>query len=232
VLPSWLVKVLPGDGRFTHIRVPAGRAPRQWNTKALAVEARGICGECNHWFGAHVEDTAQSVLTRLIRGEVGEIDIHEQLLVSTWAAKTAAMAELTYEEPLRLMSSTVLPAIRTQGTAPLTISIWVGAVEESYETVIAQHVEPSPLTLPTGEELDGAWWFQSLRLGRLAVQVAGHTYPTNLLVETDNDDTGAAFRTWPIRYPRIDWPPAKTIADAEFVNLTFASTAYLVEPNR
>jgi hypothetical protein len=221
VIPAWLGEVLPGDGQFTFVHARTGGAPKQWSSGALSLTAKGICQTCNHWFGAEVEDTARPMLTRMIRGDEHRIDVRAQIVISTWAAKTAAMAELTDDAPLRLAARTGLPTIRTTRCAPASVGVWAGEVMENFETVVVlQQVSTGRITLPTGEEFDGANWFQTFRLGRLALQVAGHTYPTAMRVETDRDKTGAARRIWPIQHDALDWPPARAMSDAEFIGLT------------
>jgi hypothetical protein len=224
--------VLPGDGRFTTVQVPARGAARRSSSNALDLTVRGICRECNHWFGANVEEPARPILAMMIRGEPRALDAGEQFLIATWTAKTAAMAELTFAADQRLMGGAALSAIRRERCAPWAVDIWAGAVVESFETVILQQIGPSRITLPSGAEHEGADWFQTFRLGRLALQIGGHTFPTRHRVGTDNDETGAALRIWPIRYPTITWPPPRTLTDAEFVELTRVPTAHLFEPDR
>ena len=217
VFPAWLGKVLPGEGEFMFVHARDGHPPTSWRSGALSLTYRGICDSCNHWLGSNVEETARPVLTRLIEGTPTTLPVTAQIVVATWSVKTAAMAELTYDDASQVMSAGALQEIRAHGIAPRAVGVWVTAVAQPAEPVAIQPVYAGTITLPDGNELKGANWFQTFRLGALVRQAAGHTYDAPLRVDTDAAKRGIASRIWPIDREAVEWPPPYLLDEPGFV---------------
>jgi len=71
---------------------------RGWNKKQIAsLITREVCHECNTGWMHDLEDRAAPILKPMIRGNPHTLDLDQQIIVATWATKTAMVIEPTLD---------------------------------------------------------------------------------------------------------------------------------------
>jgi hypothetical protein len=99
--PAWLRETLPNVPGGLWVRwdtVGTDADVRQWPANEIDVRVRWVCRPCNSGWMSRLEARAKPALAPMIRGQATTLDQPEQLLVATWATKTAMVLEFLKHE--------------------------------------------------------------------------------------------------------------------------------------
>src|SRR5262249_20846943 len=105
VFPDWLSQLFPKSPSDTHQHgtvtwktAPDGkpfRTPviRRRQGQAGSKKVRTVCETCNNGWLSVLENTTKPLLSEIVRGRARLLDNSDQLILATWIAKTAMVAE-------------------------------------------------------------------------------------------------------------------------------------------
>ncbi|HXQ58445.1 MAG TPA: hypothetical protein VN799_00055 [Acidimicrobiales bacterium] len=135
MFPKWLNKLFPVDpdepapewGR--HTADEGGVSSTTFGASDIAgLRTKIVCHACNTGWMSKLEARAEPVLTPMVSGEPVTLDRDQQVLVATWATKTAMVFEptLTNLDPFTEEQCSI---VRTQDHPPGSTVIYLGAVE-------------------------------------------------------------------------------------------------------
>ena len=129
-----------------------------------------VCRSCNNGWMSALETLSRPVLEPLIEGlALDALDRHAQRVLALWAAKTAAVADLTQVRP---GLSDVDRRMLTHGRIPGHVRVWYSACEE-YQPFVQYHTTElrlEPLDGPDRRLLEGS--YIALKVGHLGLMVA------------------------------------------------------------
>jgi hypothetical protein len=196
-------------------------------------KVRDVCGRCNSGWMSRLEDVAKRVLTPLILGKRGRIEVRDQAAVAMWAQKTALVAMLVSPESERA-SGYGLPAAeyralyaRREQMEPLPASqFWAGR----YDGVRGWSVRVTPLVVAVEGLPEPEWpraYAMTSVLGQLVVHGVRFTTPA-LQVEVS---TG---RDMPQLWPpagSVRWPRGTVVDDAAFLRFAGGKELCVAEPH-
>jgi hypothetical protein len=135
LFPDWLNDVLPPArlGRTPeigrHSADAGGVATGFWEVAEIAsATARLVCHDCNTRWMAKLESHAKPVLEPMLAGHPVWLDRDQQLLVATWACKTAIVCEaaLNAADPFGLEER---QAVMVGNRPPASVEVFLAGVE-------------------------------------------------------------------------------------------------------
>jgi hypothetical protein len=95
VLGNWLSRIGLGSGPVENYAGPLNRMPVPMGVSAAFQQSvKNVCSSCNNGWMGSLEETAQRVLTPLILGETGRIELEDQPVIAMWLQKTALVSML------------------------------------------------------------------------------------------------------------------------------------------
>jgi hypothetical protein len=95
VLGNWLSRIGLGSGPVENYAGPLNRMPVPMGVSAAFQQSvKNVCCSCNNGWMGSLEETAQRVLTPLILGETGRIELEDQPVIAMWLQKTALVSML------------------------------------------------------------------------------------------------------------------------------------------
>jgi len=195
VWPEWITRLL-GQNSFTITAQGQERRSRQIDLVAP------VCATCNNRWLSVLEGDVQPVLAPMIRGEDRSLDLREQRLLATWAAKTALMLALVqdgsgipegYYHDLRLRREP-LPSH----------AIWLGAYCDNRW---AGWSETHPLRISVPEDALPNGFVTTFTAFRVVFQVVGHFASGEATIrDTRWQFAPAIHQLWPAGQEEIAWP--------------------------
>jgi hypothetical protein len=136
IFPQWLNNVLPNEEddpqpEWTRQMATLGDDPitQTWRASEVAsVTTKLVCNRCNTTWMADLEDEAKPILVPMIQGHNKSLDMGEQLIVATWAVKTAMVIQPTLTDRMNF-SPEECGIVRTQRHPPASTSVHLAGIE-------------------------------------------------------------------------------------------------------
>jgi hypothetical protein len=225
VYPKWLSKFLAKGEFFTHLPGEfreATHAPlepwgdwKEHQSRDTGIQVRTVCRSCNHHWMSDLEAEASPILTQMIEGNAQGLDLHQQVLISRWATKTAMVwAELVAEED-RLYSPDEHRWAKDKPTPPPDTTVRLA----HYNGTAAEWIEHKRVALfwelpPEPEPRGRPDAHRTIMvIGKLVIEVAVRRPADTLKIPVENIDIddvlmpvwpSAQIRSWPPRIPVND----------------------------
>jgi hypothetical protein len=234
VLGDWLTEIgLPRDP-VMHIAGPLNRSPREVGVSPpFTHTVREVCGACNSGWMSRLEDHAKRVLTPLILGESGVIELEDQGGVAAWAQKTALVAMLVSSSEERAQAYGVLTSEyralyeRRARRDPLPDSqFWVGR----YQGTRLASVPVTPMVVTIDGGTSSAWpnaYVMTILVGELLVHGLRFTTP---LMAFELVSAADLAPIWPA-IDRVEWPGSEIVDDDLFMGLSDGRELSATEPH-
>lgn len=193
----------------------ADRPP--WNSYRFNHQVKMPCAGCNNGWMNRLDTVALPFLTPMVRGRPTDLDITAQLALSTWALKTAMVAEYMKPETSRYFTQDERRSLMDRGSPVNLIGahVWIARYGSRNSGI---HALSEHLARPGG---DVCTHISTFALGQFAVQVfverdaAGYTRDPERLIEIWPPSTDTLIRAFPVR-----WPPLYALSATEFLALT------------
>jgi hypothetical protein len=218
--PLWLGDVLPviPGGLVGRLDTLGSRhTTRRWRLKTLTVRVKWVCEACNCGWMSVLENQAKQVLTPMIGGESTRLDQADQLLVATWAVKTAMVLEFINGETVAATRED-RHWLRERRSPPpgmmARAAKYVGGIEPLHYLHIVGHDPASTATDPEPV------YATTLLVGQLVLQVLGPDPRRRAAPFTQPGVVKAHFIPVlpPTLHPAI-WPPATPLDDEGYAAL-------------
>ena len=182
VLPNWLNPILneetqrrPDSGWVMHMAGNEGVERRCFQKKEIAsIKTRQVCHDCNILWMSRLESRAKPVLIPLTEGRTTSLTVNEQILIATWATKTAMVAETTLSRNDRFPKEEC-SLVMLQDRPPASVEVIATAIEGL--------IPPLNFSLAQfeGTPNDGGELFQmhfyTLQVGTLVLQIVRRIPP-------------------------------------------------------
>jgi hypothetical protein len=213
-LPQWMSKVVPGNGRFTHLQIKPARTARR--TPMIDIRVRVVCSNCNSGWMSQLETSSMNVLSPMIRGEVTTLSIDEQKTVAAWAVKTAIVLQAT--GPARDIPGSHARRLRERGEAPPGVAVAVGHYVGTMSAMYGGtrlHILPEEgrdHDLPSRR--DPRFGYRAtICVGHLAIQA--YQFETTQFVDPDFGIPRVPpfLSIWPAPRSVVRWPPPLALDD-------------------
>ena len=227
VFPDWLRELFPRSPSHLHTHgvttwangpgpiAPATvRRPKQGHVTTRRV--RVVCRKCNNEWLSGLETRAKPLLLALLRGERFALGPAEQLLLSTWAAKTCMTAEFIDRTKIAIPQEDREHLMRALSPPQTGWWIWMaGSQGVEWEAGINHfsgrlHVPPVPPEAAEAVNLQST----TLGIGRLLIFAISTSFPTADFSLT-NARAADLQPIWPLRPATILWPPHRLLLDSE-----------------
>lgn len=216
VLPKWFSEMF--DGGF--IERASARPRRRVELKVP------VCPECNNRWLAVLENDAKRVLSPMVRGEpLVSLNTDDQLLIGTWAVKTALMLDLASGSGPIIPLGFFRQARQLRSPLPNTV-VHVGA----YKDQMAVKAWHDGLYVPdaSGVKPDKPNGFvTTFAVHRVVFQVLGH-FTVGGATFKDSRLLGAGLHAiWPSRAETIQWPRNNFAFGDEALQELASSVSYI-----
>ncbi len=219
VLGDWLSKIGLDLRPVPHAAGWSNRMGRDLGTSPpYRRTVRDVCASCNTGWMSRLEDIAGRVLTPLILGEPGRVDVTDQAALAAWVQKTTLVAMLVSPEQDRaegygLPQAEYTELYERRGLlVPLPFTqFWIGR----YEGVRNWSVRCAPLVVTVmGLPYPNVPHAYSMTviLGKLVVHGVRFTVPSHQVPVTTRQ---ALPQFWP-PLGTVNWPEGAIVDDASF----------------
>lgn len=221
VFGQWVSKIGLDLAPVQHHAGSLNGLPRDMGTQApYRQTVKNFCASCNNGWMSALEDVAQRVLTPLILGQSGTIEVEDQALIAMWAQKTALTSMLLSSEEQRSSGYGLAPseyeAFYETSTRmePLAASrVWAGRYEGG-TGFSGVRVTPLAVRIPGIPEPDRPQAYATtIVLGELVLQSVRFTTPE---LELDLTTELGMPQIWPSDTP-VDWPEGELCTQARFL---------------
>lgn len=213
-MPRWLSSVLPaglGEHRHEH-----GEVQRQWISPLFATTARIVCGSCNNGWMSRLESVAKPFVGPLVQGKSVILEPFTQVLVATWAFKTALCFDKTNIGSGNVLASEYA-SFGVNQLPPAYCQVWMGGynwIEESLAANFLSRLDQRhPSTL--GEVLPFGLWKITFTVGYLLFNVVGPTIEGRTFAIDWGPFGTMVERVWPVG-AAISWPMGTNFDAASF----------------
>jgi hypothetical protein len=214
--PKWCGKLLPDEGKAQHSRVEEtadGRTVEdQGYRNPITTVAGDVCKPCNEGWMHELEESCEGIVGHLIQGHARKLRYWRQVLVATWAVKTALVWECVSPEHrtipldvLRMFHEAQRPGARQQ--------VWSGRFGDSANEPhsfqrVAGHVIGTPRPDKPGE---AHAYLVTLSVGELALVVCGHLLDQPVSFEMPSQFDEQLIPIWRPSLEVVSWPPPEGI---------------------
>lgn len=217
VFGDWLSRIGLSNEAPVHTAGWLNRSPRDLGTtKPFKTTVRDVCGTCNSGWMSRLEAAASRVLTPLILGKSGTVEVVDQPIIAAWAHKTALVNMLVssaddrargYGLPaveywdLYSVREKIIPAEATQ--------FWIGRYQGRQRTSVC--VAPMIIKIQGLPEAAAPQAYVIvIIIGELFIQGVRFTAP-GLEIEIIPGD--ALLKLWPASVTPVRWPPTESFDD-------------------
>jgi hypothetical protein len=230
MFPRWLNKLFPVDpaqpspewGR--HAGDESGVTSTTFGAAEIAgVRTKLVCHQCNTGWMSDLEARAEPILTPMIRGEHVRLDRADQVLVATWATKTAMVIEPTLS-PEHNFTEDHCSIVRVRDHPPASVVVDVAAVEG---LIAPMGYWGAKVHLVLGDTPFRDYHFHTVHVGPLVLQVTRLEPPPDnygtLEPITLPGEVALPFDIAATIFPpkgRRPWPPARVLKWHELVTMT------------
>jgi hypothetical protein len=208
VWPKWIGGVIEVESAAHTVIGWEGEGPlRQWNKAPFTTTCRAVCHDCNVGWMSRLESRCKPFLTPLFLGHPFALDREGQGLVAAWCLKTAAMLDRSLGgEPT--VYTPHLEYLREQGRPPPTVQVSLGTYPATVHVARFHRAGTARLTArnPDFGVEAGTFYGMTLAVGRLIIQVAGHTLQRVPFALRHMALEGHLLYVWPFE-SEIVWPP-------------------------
>jgi len=166
-----------------------------------------ICETCMRGWIQHLDDDVVAFLTSMIAGDTTRLSPRQQDLLARWAAKTAAVIECVYDDPVRTPRS-ACEYLRRDGV-PAGTQVLVGRYHGNARVLSHDRDLFSCTVDGTEQHLSQSTFV----VGKLFIQVFADPWrdSTPQLAE---DTTELLLALLPSHTRKVDWPPTISIDDS------------------
>jgi hypothetical protein len=227
VFPDWLRELFPRSPLHVHTYgittwgvgsrpgAPVTvRKPKQGHVTTRQV--RVVCRKCNNEWLSRLETRAKPLLLALLRGERFALGPAEQLLLSTWAAKTCMTAEFIDRTKIAIPQEDRTHLMGTLSPPHIGWWIWVAGNQGVEWEAAINHFSGRLHQPPVPREAAEVVNLQSttLGIGRLLIFAISTSFPGADFGLT-NARVAELQPIWPLRPATILWPPHRLLPDSE-----------------
>lgn len=221
VWPRWITEQFTSEIPASMQAERNGLALRPWKKQTPELTVKWVCRSCNNGWMSALEQQVKPHLQPLLSGANSPLDVKAQLIISTWAVKTAMALEGIDPPGNRVYSQTQREQLRTLNTIPEHTYVWlaVSADPNYLMSTKTRHIKKED-----SSEVNGI--STTMAFGHIALQVFTIRVPPNVTASTKvTTDVRRApwedvtVRVWPHRPPPLDWPPRKGLNGEKGLNL-------------
>ena len=222
VFPDWLNRVFdelpppvsaadpPRWGQGTVDLRSGTRQDRSWGAKEIASHiTKVVCHSCNTGWMSRLEGRAAPLLTPMIQGRPTALSQADQLVVATWATKTAIVVEPTLNKPDHFPPDQ-RQIVMNEDRPPGFLRIFAAAIEDLIPPIHAgallAQVEGGPVTFRVH--------FYTLQINTLVLQVI-RPDPQPPVYSALGEVSVAREREIPL-FPPVEgffWPPKESLTN-------------------
>ncbi len=222
MFPDWLNRVFPlladdPPPEWTRHKgaVDTEVTTMSWRANEVAsVTTKLVCNGCNTTWMAQLEEYAKPILVPMIEARSLTLDAAQQLVVATWAVKTAIVIEPTLSKESNF-SPEECSIVRTQARPPGSTTVLIAAIDGPIPTVQYRCVRIRTLL---GQRPVFDLHVYTIQVGTLVLQIVRHDPPpTNYgslegiqLPDSLQLPPGIATQIFPPA-PRRRWPPPQRL---------------------
>ncbi len=219
VWPKWIKRLLKDRLTDTSFVVEQGDGKKR-ETPELDATVKRVCERCNNEWMSLLEEQAKPILTPMIMGEIPvRLTPASQLILATWAVKTALMLDCLNTERQRVYPASVYSSFfQDRHPAPQT-AVWVGAYWDPRPRFYAS-TQPIEMAQPPEYTREGiVIGGRAYKKGVLSTFAANAAVfqIANMLDQTvairDVPDPPGAIHIWPQTGVTFDWPLNKLAFD-------------------
>jgi hypothetical protein len=144
---NWINEVLPAaavGAEITYERSiqhgPQAGTVNTWPAKVVAdYTIRAVCTDCNSGWMKRSEDAVAPLIEPMIKGQLAQLTVDQQLTVATWAAMKAAVFEYVWSEDT-VLTAADREVIMTQDRPPASVQVRLAAIESDGSPLRARGV--------------------------------------------------------------------------------------------
>ncbi len=221
VVAQWISNVLVPRGATIHIESVGTQDGNTTQSERSAssiidLQAKRVCGPCNYGWMSNLEHRAQPTLTAMFHGKRTVLTPSDQLLLATWATKTAIALQYL-DKRGREPSWQHRRWIAANASPPPGVAVCLGAYsgEKLMRCLMKNQYLPwAPGDL--GDRDNPAIHWITFNLGQLVIQTLFITTSLEIDVRIPLEYEAYLAPIWPNRDRDVVWPPPSILDDAEF----------------
>ncbi len=199
-----------------HIANEEGVTEHTWSAPALAsATTRKVCHGCNTGWMAKLEREAKPVLLPLIQGKATTIGPPEEILIATWATKTAIVLDATLSKEEDRFPKPEAEIVREQLRPPASFNVFVAAI---FGRIPPMHYNAARVRMTVNGNETFQFHFHTVQVGCVVVQImrreppptdygALHRLVVPTQIELPFDIATCIFPPT----PKCPWPPPKVL---------------------
>lgn len=230
LFPDWFNSIFPVDPatekpKLARHQASAERvATQSWSSVEIASATGNIvCHDCNTGWMSQLESRAKPVLGPMMQGHERTLNVNDQLLIATWACKTAMVHEAALRTDENCFSDSERSVVRRDDRPPASVEVSLSAVIGSIAPVSYSCVS---VGAEVGREQRLRFHFHTIQAGPLVVNIVRRDPPPadygSLGSRATPQELGVDFQLVSAIFPsdkRAKWPPGQTLDWDGFMRL-------------
>jgi hypothetical protein len=230
VFGQWLRELFPRPADITHTlgvlewkSSPGRSIPKETNVHRQGHSGtrkiRHVCKHCNEtWLSNNVEKVAQPILIPLVSGDQVELNAAMQLILATWATKTAMTAEHLHPSKV-VIHQDERTWLRKNLLPPVGWNVWIGKYHGTAWSELAIRQHAGKLRIPTidnGTLNEHNFQLTILGMRRLVFVVVSSSWPQmQKVIAALGAPILGLSQIWPVVQPLTVWPNPAILTDAD-----------------
>ncbi|MFN2405717.1 MAG: hypothetical protein ABR594_06655 [Pyrinomonadaceae bacterium] len=223
IFADWIAREFPNPSLTWETSTREGPILYKSKRNKIGLKSNRVCQRCNNGWMSQLESAAKPVLSPLIHGRKRILSLHNQLTITKWFAKTAAMFDahikgktyFTQSERQAIMSS-----LAPTKTTWVFLACYRGShIGDIVTRSSFLHDQEKPLPENDHDLFKADGYAFTLLIKHLALQIFSFRWPKEL-VGTFNLEMPARWEDATVRIipPEKDvyWPPPLVFDDAGF----------------
>lgn len=210
--PEWLCRRVTDNPRFWNAQ-RQGRDADSLLIERMRTEVdrtvECLCEQCIHGWIQRLDDDVSACLASMIEGNKTRLSPRQQRALARWAAKTAAVMECGYDDPVPTPRS-AREYLRRVGVHPGT-QVLVGR----YDGTARLLTHDRDLFRRSIDDTVRHLSQSTLVIGRVLIQVFADPWRESA-PEPADDTPQLLLALVPSRGRKMDWPPGRSIDDATY----------------
>ncbi len=210
---------------------PGGVILREHAATMLNVQVKHICAKCNGGWMSKIEAEAKPLLLSMMKGNRAQLDVAQQKIIATWAAKTALCFLYAWNTP-RPSPIDERRWLFRQREPPPNVHVWLAAHDREVMAVWSENIRLVDRTPPPRE---GNAELTTIAINQLVVQVLVSRFPVpegfvsaSVLPKTSPANRDFLVELWPSPGTSVAWPPPKVM---NFASLDGFRKRFTVTPS-